>query len=206
MDITLRVDNHSTHIIGRLESQTYQDLKKLLGYLPENAVFMMRQVEEKNEIERLAGKDISWKQEWDGTISTVCWNASNCKCSIKKQGTHFPSGLAAPAIKFLRSRGINVNVEDCRKIVNKSLNLSISDEFEPREYQKEVIVKACNTDRGIIKVCTGGGKTPMAAAIMVNRSVSPMIFYVTSIDLLLQAKSELERFIKSQGSNITVDN
>jgi superfamily II DNA or RNA helicase len=80
----------------------------------------------------------------------------------------------------------------------------MSSDFEPRDYQQEVIDAACNKDRGIIKVCTGGGKTAMASAIMANRGVSPMIFYVTSIDLLRQAKDELERFIKSNGMDIEV--
>lgn len=204
MDIELRVANNTTYIIGRLESQIYQGLKKRLGYSPENVIFMMRQVEEKNKRDRLAGKDISWKQEWDGTISTVCWSAANCKCSIKKQGTHFPTGLVSIAVNYLRSAGVNVTVTDCREIVEKSLELEMSEDFEPRDYQLEVIDSACNIDRGIIKVCTGGGKTPIACAIMANRGVSPMVFYVTSIDLLRQAKDELERFIKSNGMDITV--
>ena len=204
MGIELRLDNNTTYIIGRLESQIYQGLKKHLGYRPENAVFMMRQVEEKNRRDAAAGKDISWKQDWDGNISTVCWSAANCKCAIRKQGTHFPSGLASRAIIFLRNLGEDVKVVDCRKSVEKTLDLEMSVDFEPRDYQQEVIENACNIDRGIIKVCTGGGKTPMASAIMANRGVSPMIFYVTSIDLLTQAKAELEKFIKSKGMDITV--
>ena len=87
MGIELRLDNNTTYIIGRLDSQIYQGLKKHLGYRPENAVFMMRQVEEKNRRDAASGKDVSWKQDWDGSISTVCWSAANCKCAIKKQGT-----------------------------------------------------------------------------------------------------------------------
>lgn len=158
MDIELRIDNNTTYVIGRLESQIYQDLKKHLGYTPENAIFMMRQVEEKNERDRLAGKDISWKQEWDGTISTVCWSAANCKCAIKKQGTHFPTGLAARAVNYLRSVGVNTVITDCRPLVERTLDLELSKELEPRDYQSEVIDAACSKDRGIIKVCTGGGK------------------------------------------------
>ena len=51
MNIELRVDNNTTFVIGRLESGVYQGLKKQLGYRPENAIFMMRKVEEKNEID-----------------------------------------------------------------------------------------------------------------------------------------------------------
>jgi superfamily II DNA or RNA helicase len=204
MNITLRIDNNSTYIIGRLSSPIYQDLKKCLGYMPENAIFMIKQVEEKNERDRLSGKDVSWKTEWDGRISSVCYSAANCKCSIKKQGTHFPTGLASRAINLLRSKGVIVTVEDCRQEVDKSLSLSMSEDFETRDYQKEVIDAACNVDRGIIKCATGSGKTSIASAIIANRAVSPMIFYVTSIDLLTQAKSELEKFIKLNGSDLKV--
>lgn len=199
MGIELRLDNNTTYIIGRLESQIYQGLKKQLGYRPENAVFMMRQVAEKNQM-----KNQSWGNEWDGYISTVCWSAANCKCAIRKQGTHFPSGLASKAIKYLRSVGVEVMVTDCRRAVSKTLELEMSEDFEPRDYQQEVIESACSVDRGIIKVATGGGKTALSSAIMANRGVSPMIFYVTSIDLLRQAKDELERFIKSNGLDIEV--
>jgi len=202
MGIELRLDNNTTYIIGRLESQTYQGLKKQLGYRPENAVFMLRQIAEKKKYNPTARN--SYEKEWDGYISTICWNATSCRCSIKKQGTHFPTGLASKAVKFLRNSGIDVKITDCRNYVTKSLELYMSEEFEPRDYQQEVIDLSCGTDRGIIKICTGGGKTAISAAIMANRGVSPMIFYVTSIDLLTQAKSELEKFIKSNNGDIEV--
>jgi superfamily II DNA or RNA helicase/intein/homing endonuclease len=151
MDIELRLDNNTTYIVGRLDSHIYQGLKKHLGYRPENAVFMMRQVAEKN-------KNRSWGNDWDGYISTVCYSAATCRCSIKKQGTHFPTGLASKAMSYLQSHGVSVIVTDCRSQVGKSLELEMSSDFETRDYQKEVIDSACNTDRGIIKVCTGGGK------------------------------------------------
>lgn len=76
--------------------------------------------------------------------------------------------------------------------------------MEYRDYQKEVIDKACNIDRGIIRASTGSGKTPMACAIIARRSVFPTIFYVSSIDLLLQAKSEIEKFIRKDGMPVKV--
>lgn len=197
MNIELRLDNNTTYIIGRLESPIYQGLKRQLGYRPENVIFMMRQVAEKNAAR-------GWGEDWDGYISTVCWSAASCRCAVKKQGTHFPTGLASDAVKYLRSVGVNVTITDCRNVVEKTLDLEMSSDFETRDYMQEVIDAACNKDRGIIKVCTGGGKTAMAAAIMAHRAVSPMIFYVTSIDLLTQAKAELERFIKSNGMDIEV--
>lgn len=200
MSIEFRIDNNTTYILGRLESEVYQGLKKHLGYRPENAYFMMRQVEEKNRQRR----DRSWAKEWDGYISTVCWSAASCKCSIKKQGTHFPTGLVSKALKFLKDRGVSVKVTDCRKPVEKTLDLHMSKEFEVRDYQQSVIEDALKTDRALIKLSTGGGKTSLASAIMAGRAVSPMIFYVTSIDLLVQAKNELQKFIKSNDMDIEV--
>ncbi len=151
MDIELRVANNTTYVIGRLEKEVYQGLKRRLGYRPDNAVFMMRKVAEKNAAR-------GWGEEWDGYVSTVCYSAGNCRCAIKKQGTHFPTGLASRAVQYLRSVGSNVKVTDCRETVEKSLELEMSEDFEPRDYQQEVIDSACSTDRGIIKLATGGGK------------------------------------------------
>ncbi len=201
--ILLQVDNNVTYIRGRLDSSVYQELKKVLGYYPEDSYWMVKASSE------FAGNK-KWKNDWDGLISTVCWSKNFCRCSVKKDGTHFPTGLLSKAISFLKSKGIPYSVEDVRLKTPFGTNYSMSKEFEFRDYQQEVINKVVGTaeyrgqDRGIIKMCTGAGKTAVASGIVANISVSPTIFYVPSIDLLEQAKDELERFIKYNGQNIKV--
>ena len=82
--------------------------------------------------------------------------------------------------------------------------LSMSSEYESRDYQEEVVQKALKQTRGIIQMATGSGKSPTAADIISKIGLFPVVFYVTSKDLLWQAKSELEKFILKDGKNIEV--
>jgi superfamily II DNA or RNA helicase len=194
-EITLKVENNVTYILGKLDSEIYQKLRKHLGYLPEDSFWMLKQ--KANQPRE------PWQKEWDGHISCVHYNG-NCRCFEQKHGTHFPTGLASKAIQFLKDNGVKVNQFDNRPLVNKTLNLQLSEEVENRPYQEEVIKKACSVDRGIIKMATGSGKSMVASAIIANRGVSPSIFYVPSIDLLTQAKSEIEKFIRNNGLSFEV--
>jgi superfamily II DNA or RNA helicase len=195
--IVLRVNNNVTHIDGKLDSDVYKSLKKHLGYTPEDSYWMV----ESNKFKHVDGegnykKGQEWRQEWDGSVTTVCWNRAKCKCHIKKNGTHFPTGLLGRAREFLNNNNVGHTCVDERAKVDKCRDLSMSDEFELRDYQIDVVQKACAVDRGIIKASTGSGKTGIAASIIAERGVSPTIFYVPSIDLLTQAKNEIERFVR----------
>jgi type I site-specific restriction endonuclease len=195
-EITLKVDNNVTYIVGKLDSSTYQQLRKHLGYIPEDSFWMLK----KSTQESKEG----WKKDWDGRISTVHYSKEHCRCFEKKTGTHFPTGLLWKAVKFFQLRKIKVHQIDIRKITQRTLPLAISEEVEPREYQQEVVAKALEIDRGIMKIATGAGKTVIAASIIAQRGVSPTIFYVPSIDLLAQAKSEIEKFVRWNGSKFSV--
>lgn len=201
--LVLYVENNSTFIEGALDSSVYQDLKKLLGYFPEDSFWMIQN--------STSGEKIpEWKKNWDGNISTVCWNRKFCKCNIKKDGTHFPTGLLNKTLSFFSEKGIPFNLVDRRIRTDKTTNYSMSENFEIRDYQQEIINRVVGTseykgiDRGIIKVATGGGKSSIASAIIAGIGVSPTIFYVPSIELLQQAKSELEKFVRYNGLPIKV--
>ena len=193
-NISLMVKDSTTFIEGRMESVVYQGLKKALGYQDDKAMWKTQ-------------KDANGKPkgDWDGWQSTVCYSRKYCKCSIKKDGTHFPTGLLSKAREYFKSVDQPYTLFDSRaKIKKKTLPLSMTSEFEPRDYQQQIIDDACNKERGIIKMATGGGKTATAAGIISELGVKPFIFYVTSIDLLRQAKSELEKFIIDSGKNLEV--
>ena len=70
-NIVLLIDHNVTYIQGKLEKKIYGGLKKHLGYLPEDAFWMIKHNSEKYKQK--------WKQDWDGYISTVCWNKTFCK-------------------------------------------------------------------------------------------------------------------------------
>ena len=56
----------------------------------------------------------------------------------------------------------------------------------------------------MIKCATGGGKTGISSGIIAGIGVTPAIFYVPSIDLLEQAKREIERFVRYNGMTFEV--
>lgn len=201
--IILRVDHNTTYVQGKMDSQIYDKFKKKLGYVSENAFWMI-----KNNADK-AKEHETWKKDWDGTISAVCWNYKYCHCHIKKRGLHFASGLLSKAVDFFRENDIQFQRIDIRKKTEKTNRYSLSDKFELRDYQQEIIKKVVGesgkkgVDRGIIKVATGGGKSPIACGIIAGLGVAPSIFYVPSIDLLKQARDEIAKFIVE--NNIPVE-
>lgn len=202
--LSLQICNNSTFIQGRMGSKTYQRFKKLLGYLPEDSYWMVKNSASK------AGKNEAWKKDWDGHVSTVCWNKKFCHCHVKKNGLHFPTGLMSLAVSFFRENNIPFNVTDMRDKIEKGDIYTISDEFESRDYQVDIIDKIVGIDggkgidRGIIKCATGGGKCPIACGIIAGIGVTPTIFYVPSIDLLKQTKDEIIRFVRHNGIPVEV--
>ena len=152
--IVLRVDHTVTYIDGRMDSDVYQGFKRELGYLPENAYWMVKK--------HTDGQNVpEWKKNWDGRVSTVCWNQASCRCHIKKNSLHFPTGLLHKAFIYLQKNNVQYNCIDIRKKTEKSNIYNMSDEFEPRDYQQHIIesvVKKNGKERGIIKCATGGGK------------------------------------------------
>lgn len=202
--LILRIDHNTTYVQGRMEGHIYDRFKKELGYKPENAYWMI-----KNNAEK-AGVNEEWKKDWDGTISAVCWNAHFCHCHIKKKGLHFHTGLLAKAVNFFRANDVQFQRIDCRTLTPKTDRYGMSSEFEYRHYQAQIIDKVVGANggsgisRGIIKCATGGGKTSIACGIIAGIGVAPTIFYVTSIDLLKQARDEIERFVYENGMPVEV--
>ena len=202
--LVLKVDHNSTYVQGKMGKDVYDKFKKKLGYLPENSFWMIQNNAEK------AGDNEEWKKEWDGYISAVCWNKQFCHCHIKKSGLHFQSGLLSKAVDFFRANGVSFRRIDIRSKTEKTNRYSMSSEFESRDYQQDLIDKIIGTqqiqgiDRGIIKAATGSGKTGIACGVIAGVGVAPAVFYVPSIDLLRQAKDELERFIRQNNLGIEV--
>jgi superfamily II DNA or RNA helicase len=179
------VDNDFINVKGNINQSTLRDLRKHLGFMPEDAAFMRRKI----------------RHQWDGFKTTLCGvnqdgricNSNKaCKCVLKKSGVHFPTGVAFKAKKFLESHGCKVIIHDNRTVYDQNYKMSLNrDDIEERDYQKEAVEKMLSSGRGILKSCTELG-------------ISPFIFYVPSKSLLKQAKDELERFILRKGKNLQV--
>lgn len=198
--VTLRVDNNVTYIDGSISREHYKMLKRELGFLPKDAIWRIRQ----NEAIAADNPQEAWRKNWDGYISTLCAKG-HCRCFLKKRDMHFSSGLLYLARKFFDDHGITYNILDIRtKYPNKDRDFTMSDDYEIRDYIIPVVEKSVKWGRGIIRMATGGGKTPTACHIIANLGRVPVVFYVTSIDLLHQAKSELEKFIRLDGLPVKV--
>jgi superfamily II DNA or RNA helicase len=195
--ILLVVTNTATFINGTLSSDVYQEMKKELGYLPEDAVFRVRQ------LQNIPGN--SWAKNWDGRVSVLCHSRKHCKCTIKKEGTHFPTGLISRAISILKKNFISYAIHDKRPLVEHDLGVCIdTSEMEERDYQQRIIKDGVKANRGIVKMATGSGKTSVAAGLIAQANVKPFIFYVTSKDLMSQAVNELSRFLLKDGKKAKI--
>lgn len=200
----LEVTNNTTFITeGRLSKEIYAEFKRALGYKSENEDWIKRsKIERARDFEKESVR--KQMENWDGYYSTVCYNKAKCKCFVRKSCTHFPTGLLSTARDFFAKWNIPYKLIPAFSRPSASVNLSLSDDFEFRDYQIDVRNKACERGRGIIKVATGGGKTPLAASIITELGVVPFIFYVTSCDLLYQARDELQKFIRINGKPVEV--
>jgi len=189
-NITLTITNVSIYIDGHLPSDIYQGLKKTLGYIPEDAVFMVK------------NKKSYWgKNKWDGHVSLVCRNKTYCKCPNKKDGIHFPTGLFRKAKDFFDQNDVRYIIKDARKQLEKNLDIYISSEAEVRDYQTDIAEKAVRQQRSLLQMATAGGKTFTGAKIIQGFGVAPFIFYVPSIDLVKQTREELHKFLVDKDGN-----
>jgi superfamily II DNA or RNA helicase len=186
-EIILKVHNNSTFVAGPLKGKDYAAFKKALGYQPEDAIWRTNS-----------------NQNWDGWITTVCYNKKHCKCAVKKDGMHFPSGLISKARDFFIENEISYKIIDERDVVSRDVDLDFSSGMTMRDYQEEVVTRAHKRSRGIIKAATGAGKTCISCGLAKEIGRFPLMFFVTSKDLLYQAKDEFERFLSHNGKSLEV--
>lgn len=108
---------------------------------------------------------------------------------MNKSGIFF-SGLVPKVKDFLEKHGVVFIEEDKRAAIISNIAIDLADklkglEMEPRDYQQE-IVDACLANRkGIVRACTGSGKS-LVTAIVTAKLNKPTIIYVIGLDLLEQ--------------------
>lgn len=142
--------------------------------------------------------------DWDGKVSVVCRGSRWCRCRHKSPHVHFPTGLLYMAKEFFAVAARETVITDTRPIPPKNMNWTFSDSLILRDYQQECIDAAVQKGRGIVKAATGAGKTVICAGIMQKLQRAPVLFLVTSKDLMAQAAGEFERFLRDGGSSASV--
>ncbi len=190
--MNLRVGNIFTDIDGFVPTDTYQRLRKEMAFRPKGYEFSTlfnRWIRDKD------GKPI--RRMWDGYRRQI-W---------KKRGRntlYFPTGLLSIVRDVLIKDNLEFQLLEYRNKPEATIHLEFDDSFKLRDYQQPIVVESCEQQRGIIQVATGGGKTAIAEGIIRLLGVKPFIFFVTSIDLLIQAKESFEEVLRENGKPIIV--
>jgi superfamily II DNA or RNA helicase len=115
----------------------------------------------------------------------------------------FPIGLVNRVVKFFKDFNIDIKVIDNNKYTESS-EIDISDKLKklniiPRDYQIAACNAAINKKTGIIRVCTGGGKTLIAALIIAKVGKGKKsIVYVVGKSLLWQFKELFDKIFPGQ--------
>ncbi len=182
--VELRVGNTFTDIIGPLPNSSWKEIERRLSFRPQGFAFSPLY----NRWITRNGKKV--RRIWDG------WKRQAWKNTKR---TYFPTGLYSLVAGCLKEHNVPFNTADCRTKPEKNIDLTLSEDFVERPYQTNVCDAAAKQQRGIIHAATGAGKTAISAGLIQRLSVSPFLFFVTSIDLLYQAKSELQKFLRVNG-------
>lgn len=165
--IIITVENSKCSISGEINKDTLKALDDQLSY--ELAGYSYAQTSG-----RIYGG-------WDGRVRL-----------LSKTKT-FPVGLLKRSCFILDKLKQEYQVNDLRKNL-KNNPLMLNPKFKPRDYQLEVTNLAEKKESGIIRMCTGSGKTSVIAMIAGRFNVRTVI-YVIGIELLYQMKETIERIL-----------
>jgi len=108
---------------------------------------------------------------------------------LNKKG-FFLSGLLPKVKIYLANLSVHFLEQDTRQISIINTAIDLHDKLQsmalvPRDHQVRIINEMEKHDRGIIRACTGSGKT-LCAALATAKFNKPTIIYVIGIDLLKQ--------------------
>lgn len=114
----------------------------------------------------------------------------------------FPVGLLTRVQEFYARRNQYVEIIDQRTNKGKQISLDISGSLNKlgmtiRPYQELAANTAIKTDRGVIRLPTGSGKS-LVAALITARIGKPTIIYVIGRDLLYQFKKFFEKVFDTE--------
>ncbi len=165
--ITIKVSNTKCQILDLHDQKMVKKLDEELSY-------------------RLAGYEFASNSGrvysgWDGRVRLL------------DKRLQFPIGLLKRVGKLLVINGFEVNVDDTRPKYNLS-PIKLNPDFKPRDYQIEVADLAQKKESGIIRMCTGSGKTSVIAMIAGRFNLRTVI-YVIGLELLYQMKETVERLL-----------
>lgn len=109
---------------------------------------------------------------------------------LDKNG-YFLVGLLSKVLKFVEDNQISITlINKNKQIIPSSNSIDLSNKLQqlnikPRNYQNKIIDTALSNNKGIIRACTGSGKT-LCTALITAKINKTTIIYVIGLDLLKQ--------------------
>lgn len=182
--VTIEVNNATSKLIGHLHqdpsvnAQLHEAVRQELSYEVPSAEWSQK-----------------YKQgQWDGKISLY-----------NKRIATFPSGLVRRVRQLFEKLEVEYQIVDTREKPER--NYPVTCDFEGKNlrfYQENAATLAKKTQRGMLSLCTGAGKTMTSCQIFENLAVSPVVFIVPAIELLKQTQKEFERYLRLDGEKVRV--
>ena len=106
----------------------------------------------------------------------------------------FPIGLLSMVQSHLESIFVDFETNDLRDHSHGKEIGIVDKNFSPRDYQLDVVKASFEAKSGVIRMCTGSGKTSVIAMLSGKFNVKTIV-YVIGIELLYQMKETIERLL-----------
>jgi len=182
--VTIEVNNATSKLIGYLHqdpsvnTQLHEAVRQELSYEVPSAEWSQK-----------------YKQgQWDGRISLY-----------NKRITSFPSGLVRRVRLLFEKLEIEYQIVDAREKPER--NYPVTCDFEGKQlrfYQENAATLSKKSQRGMLSLCTGAGKTMTSCKIFENLAVAPVVFIVPAIELLKQTQKEFQRYLRFNNQKVEI--
>jgi len=134
------------------------------------------------------------------SVKSGAWSGI-VKLYHQQRGQTFLTGLLSLVRDTLKEHNIGFEILDRRVKPEQNmpeLKFIPPPGFQERDYQKFTIERAIKFSRGVLSVCTGGGKTKIVTRMIGDHiKAYPFLFYVLTKDLMEQAYGVLSQCLNT---------
>ena len=106
----------------------------------------------------------------------------------------FTVGLLDSVTKFLNNKLIEVKINDMRQVGESFIFPVVSNKYQIRQYQEDIIRGCIPKKTASAEVATGGGKSLIIADIIYKTGLKTLVI-VPSIEILKQMESNLSEYL-----------
>lgn len=155
--ITIIIDNAKCKLSNLFDKEILSEIDERLSFDVQNFKFMKT------------------NNRWDG------------KYRLLTRNLYFPIGMLKPVESILRKNGCTWNSIDNRVSIEygSPIPLVPGTKYKARDYQSRAISTCIKKGSGIVRMCTGSGKSFVISSLIAHYNTKSII-YVVSIDLLYQ--------------------